>query len=134
MTIVVCRVQHIPGSLAERQCPVHGQRTTKARSVVPAATAAPALPPGSPATSGAASLRDWAIEMMQIDPKEFDEHFLPEKIHDQAGRIYSYLREHGCEPDSVSREALFAYAAEALGIDYGEFDDRFMRRTQPSGR
>lgn len=70
--------------------------------------------------------RATALEMSEISEETFDEHFTPQKILDNAGNIYGYIREHGGVDDSVARETLFAYAANELGKDYKEFYDRWM--------
>lgn len=70
--------------------------------------------------------RDFAIEMLDVSPEVFDEHFTPEKIRDHAGHIYEYMVEHGTDQDSVSREALFEYAAERLNIDYEVLYSRWL--------
>jgi hypothetical protein len=50
----------------------------------------------------------------------------PGAIADNAGRIYDWMREVGLAPDSATREALFAFAAEKFGVDYDVFYDAWL--------
>ena len=87
-----------------------------------------AAPPSSVPSSRSEpqSPREFAIDMLAVSEEVFAEHFTPEKIYAQAGRIYDYMSEHGTDEDSVSREALFVYASEELNIEYEELYNRWM--------
>lgn len=50
----------------------------------------------------------------------------PGAIADNTGRIYDWMDEQGLPPESTTREALFAYAAEAFGVDYDVFYDAWL--------
>jgi len=72
------------------------------------------------------TLRDNAIELMEISPEEFDKSFTPELILKNADNIYDYMRDNGVAVDSASREAMYTYAAATLGIDYDVLYDKWM--------
>ena len=76
--------------------------------------------------TGPQPAREFAIEMLGTDGATFDAHFTPQQIFDQTPRIYDYLNECGQDADSVSREALFSYAAEQLNLPYETLYDRWM--------
>lgn len=75
--------------------------------------------------------RDFAIAMLDRDDESFAKHYTPQQILDNAPRIYEYMNECGDDADSVSREALFAYAAEELGVDYEVLYDKWMSGVKP---
>lgn len=70
--------------------------------------------------------RTSALELSEIPESVFSEHFTPEKIFEHAHDIYNYIKLHGGEGDSVSREALFLYASEALGRPYDDLYEKWM--------
>lgn len=45
----------------------------------------------------------------------------PQAIAENTGRIYDWMGEIGLPAESDTREALFAFAAAALGLDYDDF-------------
>lgn len=68
-----------------------------------------------------------AIEFLEVSDEIFHEHFTPEKILENAHRIYDYMLEHDGVDDSVAREGLFTYAAEKLNIDYDVLYNKWMK-------
>lgn len=77
--------------------------------------------------------RDFAIAMLAVDAETLDRHFTPQQVLDNAPRIYEYMNECGQEADSVSREALFDYAADALGVDYDVLYNKWISGAKPIG-
>ena len=77
--------------------------------------------------------RDFAIAMLAVDAETLDRHFTPQQVFDNAHRIYEYMNECGQAADSVSRESLFSYAADELGVDYDVLYDKWMSGVTPIG-
>lgn len=50
----------------------------------------------------------------------------PQAIAANTGRIYDFMHEIGLAAESDTREALFAFAAAALGVDYDVFYDAWL--------
>jgi len=93
----------------------HGKPKTDVRLTVPSPLSADNVP----------DLRNDAIETVGVSGEVFDQHFTPSKIRENAGRIYVYLNEGGSDADSDSRQALFHYAADSLGVEYNELHQKW---------
>ena len=75
--------------------------------------------------------RSEALRLTEIPEDVFDKVFTPEAILENAPRIYDFMGENGCGADSVSRESLFAYAADKLGVDYEVLYDKWLSGVTP---
>jgi len=96
-----------------------------------AADTTPIAPAEPVVDADASGTRAEALRLTEIPEDVFDKVFTPEAILKNAPRIYEFMEENGRDADSVSRESLFSYAADKLGVDYEVLYQSWMSGVKP---